>query len=116
MVWWMATGSPLFNPQPKTLEQLLPQGSTPTSCASATDIRGDFTRQQQAPDYPPGDSQHPAAGREDYSRSMIASNPREAIRKGLVKGALAYDVNEMHLAAMIAILGRFPQEVGCSSD
>ncbi|GAX78608.1 hypothetical protein CEUSTIGMA_g6047.t1 [Chlamydomonas eustigma] len=108
MVWWMATGSPLFNPQPKTLEQLLPaENNSPSNSASTAFDKGDLIRQQSS-ERSSSTSAHPCW---EPASDIMNRNPREALRKGMVRGALAYDVNEMHLAAMVAMLGRFSSEM-----
>ena len=66
MVWWMATGTALFDPEPTPLSALTgaPNGSPSTSSFAAT-----------------------------------SSNR-------------VFDLNEMHLARMMTVLGRIPREVG----
>ena len=81
LVWWMATGTPLFDPQPMTLNSILREGGggaagSPAAAAAA------------------------GGGQQDNLRPA-----------GGGSSGKAYDLNEMHLAKMMTVLGRPPLEV-----
>ena len=81
LVWWMATGTPLFDPQPMTLNSnsILREGRGGAGMTAAAEAGGG---QQGTPRLAGGGS-----------------------------SGKAYDLNEMHLAKMMTVLGRPPLEV-----
>lgn len=98
LVWWMATGAPLFSPQPVStsrLQALAAGGSAATGSAD------------QRISSPGHDAGRPAGGSKGSGKAN-GSNGGESLLDVEEK---EYDVNAIHLAAMVSLLGRPPAEV-----
>lgn len=112
LVWWMATGAPLFSPQPVSTSRLQALAAGGSAGPSGAD------QQISSPGHDAGGpAGGPRGSGKANGRSSINS-VRDSNRAGPSGGESLldveekeYDVNAIHLAAMVSLLGRPPAEV-----